>query len=166
MDSSGNTVRIISKFLSFGTWGPSVLVSGCTRATSNSTALADLNGEESTNAVVNSYGNTASFGVIRRNTGIENVSSSDWYMPGAGEVAMIKSNYQDITDSLIAINGDVSSSDTWGNHAWLSTQHNATTAWCWQISGLASGAADNRLAQNLKNTNYNTPIFGFKKVYV
>ena len=87
-------------------------------------------------------------------------------MPGAGEVAMIKSNYQEITNSLIAIDGDVSSYDTWGNHAWLSTQYNATTAWCWQISGLASGAADNKLAQNQKNTNYNTPIFGFKKVYV
>lgn len=164
--SEENKVYVISKFLGFGTWGPSSNVYGCTLEMFIEMALSDMDGEKSSKSVTDYYGDVASFGVIRNNDSIQNVNSSEWYMPGAGELSLIKRNYSEVTSSIKSIGGDVSSSDTWGNHAWVSTQQNSTTAWCWQISQMASGNIENGLSTNLKNTNYNTPIYGFKKIYV
>lgn len=116
--------------LKWGGYG--TLVSGCTTASSRSTAGNDYSGYNNTKAIVDSLGDGSNYAAgYCWNYGL---GDQQWYLPAAGEVLSAISQKEVINPSLVAVGGVQMKSHY--NNLWrniqTSTQYNSTNMWIYR----------------------------------
>ena len=103
------------------------------------TALTDMNGVANTQCLTrsNDYHNHSPANHCKGlKVAANGAGASNWYLPAAGELALIRPNYTSVNEALkrLADSGAVAATKLTNEWYWSSTEYNSESAWGVQLS--------------------------------